>query len=59
LLARAIDRGWTHAALADLPDLATEPVFRDLRSDPRFQAVVDRLRAHYAREADETARLGI
>lgn len=55
-LERALRRGAAHAGRTDLPKLEDEPVFRSLRSDPRFEAVRSKYAAHYARERAETAR---
>lgn len=58
-LGRAVDLGWVHAGMTDLPDLADEPVFRSLRGNPRFERLRTRLDAHMQREKRETARLTI
>ena len=53
-LERALNRGWAHAARADLPRLGDEPVLATLRGIPRFEAVRARYASHYARERAET-----
>jgi hypothetical protein len=55
-LDRSLRRGWVHAGRTDLPSLDEEPVFRALRDDPGFRAMVAKYGAHYAKEREETVR---
>ncbi len=55
-LERSLRRGWGHGRRGDLPNLEDEPAMRPLRGDRRFQAVLAKYKAHYAREREETAR---
>ena len=55
-LDRALRRGSVHAGRLDLPDLADEPAFRGFRNNARFKTVLERYRAHLAKERQETAQ---
>jgi hypothetical protein len=56
-LDRAFRRGWLHMGHTDFPRLQDEPVFQSLRGNPRFEALLARHAAHFAKERAETARL--
>jgi len=53
LISAAVGRGWLPDGLHEALDLADEPAFRDLRGDPRFEALRARILAHIARERRE------
>ena len=55
-LERAYARGWLHIGHTDFPRLLDEPAFLSLHSNPRFQALMARHAAHFARERAETVR---
>jgi hypothetical protein len=55
-LERAYRRGWVHVGHTDFARLQDEPAFRSLRGNPRFEALVARHAAHFAKERAETAR---
>ena len=55
-LERALGRGWLHVGHTDFPRLEDEPVFRSLRGNPRFEALLNKRAAHFAKERAETAR---
>ena len=55
-LDRALHRGAAHVGRTDLPTLAEEPVFRDMRHDPRFEVLLRKYAGHFARERIETAK---
>ena len=48
---------WWYAQEYSLPDIADEPAFRNLKADPRFQAIAARQRAWQARERREMGPL--
>lgn len=53
-LERAVDRGWVYDVYGDLlGDVAEEPAFENIRSDPRFRSVRDRVQAQVDRERAE------
>lgn len=53
LLGSAVRGGWLPDARQTALDLAQEPAFAGLRSDPRFEAMRKRILAHVARERAE------
>jgi TolB-like protein/DNA-binding winged helix-turn-helix (wHTH) protein/tetratricopeptide (TPR) repeat protein len=55
-LDRALRRGSAHATHTDLLRLRDEPAFRGARGNPRFESVLAKYEAHFARERAETAR---
>lgn len=59
LIAGAVGRGWLPDGLQDSLDLADEPAFRDLRGDPRFEALRARILTHIARERKELGPVNI
>jgi TolB-like protein/DNA-binding winged helix-turn-helix (wHTH) protein/tetratricopeptide (TPR) repeat protein len=58
-LERALSRGWTHAGVADLRDIADEPAFRPLRGNGRFERIRSALTQRNVQERAEFARLPI
>ena len=56
-LERSFRRGYVHSGRTDLPTLAEEPAFQSLRGNRSFEALLEKYRAHYARERQETARV--
>jgi hypothetical protein len=52
-LERAVGEGWYYASPESLPDIGDEPAFRRLRSDPRFERIRAKFKAHIARERRE------
>ncbi|NNM78148.1 hypothetical protein HJG53_14710 [Sphingomonas sp. ID1715] len=54
-LATALDRGWHHAPVTPLPDLANVPAFQTLHGDPVFERLRARERDHLLHER---AKLG-
>jgi TolB-like protein/DNA-binding winged helix-turn-helix (wHTH) protein/tetratricopeptide (TPR) repeat protein len=59
MLEKAMARGWTHAGVSDLRELADEPAFRSLVGNPRFRRIQVALNQHYQRERIETIRLHV
>lgn len=59
LISAAVARGWLPDGLEEALDLADEPAFRDLRGDPRFEALRTRILAHIARERKELGPVAI
>ena len=55
-LERAYRRGWVHVGHTDFSRIQDEPAFRSLRGNARFDALVARHAAHFAKERAETAR---
>ena len=55
-LERAYRRGWYHIGHTDFATLQDEPAFHALRGDPRFDELVAKHAAHFARERLETSR---
>jgi len=53
LLTRAVDRGFHYAPVTPMPDLGTIFAFRELRGEPRFEAVRARLLGHLEREREK------
>jgi TolB-like protein/DNA-binding winged helix-turn-helix (wHTH) protein len=56
-LERAIKSGWAYWDSAVFSNLADEPAFSRLKSNPRFRAIAQRLRSDVERERREAARL--
>ena len=59
LLGVALNRGWMPDGRNVALDLADEPAFAGMRSDPRFQAVRKRILDHIAREKAELGPLPV
>jgi len=53
LLSASVGHGWLPDGLETALDLADEPAFRDLRGNPRFEALRGRILAHIERERRE------
>jgi DNA-binding winged helix-turn-helix (wHTH) protein/Tfp pilus assembly protein PilF/TolB-like protein len=59
LLELAVTRGWRPDSGRQSLDLAIEPSYRNLRGDPRFEAVRSRVLHNIARERKELESLGV
>lgn len=52
-LERAVRLGWFNRGYLAMPNIADEPAFRSLAGEARYDAIEQRLRAHYASERNE------